>query len=262
MMTKTKKSRDGILPITVKRFGSTDENTFIRGFTYCSNETFFLLSMDSIKEYTIDLHTHSITSYDGGINAKQFEQILTNHILDFVAITDHNQTHFAEEMHKKFGEKIIVGEEIMTTEGEIIGLFLTNAIPSGGTAQETIESIHQQGGLVYIPHPFETIRKGVSQEVLQKISKQIDIMEVFNARAFLQRKSADAYSFASKHALPMAASSDAHGVRGLGSAYTTISGIPTAKTLTELLHNGSRKTKNAPLYTLLYPTVNKIKRRL
>ena len=109
--------------------------------------------------YKIDLHTHSIISYDGGITEKQYRKILEMGILDYVAITDHNETRFAGIMQKKFGDKIIIGEEIKTKEGEIIGLFLKKTIASGQSTEETAAAIHLQGGLVYIPHPFETRRK-------------------------------------------------------------------------------------------------------
>src|SRR6266576_5491693 len=106
------------------------------------------------SRYKIDLHTHSIISQDGGITASQYEKILQAGVLDCIAITDHNETSFARIMHKKLGDRIIIGEEISTPEGEIIGLFLTETIPGGIRLDEAIASIKHQGGLVYLPHPF------------------------------------------------------------------------------------------------------------
>src|SRR5215467_13245977 len=102
--------------------------------------------------YTIDLHTHSIISQDGGITASQYEKVLQSGMLDCIAITDHNETSFARIMQKKLGDRIIVGEEIETTEGEIIGLYLHETIPGGISVDEAIASIKHQGGLVYVPH--------------------------------------------------------------------------------------------------------------
>ncbi|MDA1317355.1 MAG: hypothetical protein O3B87_05045, partial [bacterium] len=103
-------------------------------------------------KYKIDLHTHSVLSHDGGISELEYKSVLDAHILDFVAITDHNQIEFALQMHEQFPEKIIVGEEIKTNEGDIIGLFLTKLISPGLSSKKTVELIKDQDGLVYIPH--------------------------------------------------------------------------------------------------------------
>jgi predicted metal-dependent phosphoesterase TrpH len=112
----------------------------------------------------VDLHTHSVASPDGGISESQYQQVLNKGTLNCIAITDHNEVDFAIAMNKKFGDKIIVGEEIMTTQGEIIGLFLTEKVPAGLSPEETVKQIRKQGALVYIPHPFETFRHGLSAE--------------------------------------------------------------------------------------------------
>src|SRR5579859_2648799 len=98
------------------------------------------------KQYKIDLHTHSIVSYDGGIREDEYKKLLTNNVIDFVAITDHNEIRFALMMQRRYGEQIIVGEEIMTAEGEIIGLFLKERIEPGLPVEETIQAIRMQRG--------------------------------------------------------------------------------------------------------------------
>ncbi|MCA9330415.1 PHP domain-containing protein, partial [Candidatus Saccharibacteria bacterium] len=116
--------------------------------------------------YKVDLHTHSQASPDGGITAEQYAHVLSTGLLDMIAITDHNSIAYAQEVQKQLGDKIIVGEEIMTNDGEIVGLFLTQVIEPGLSAQETCRRIKAQHGLVYIPHPFETVRKGLHPEKL------------------------------------------------------------------------------------------------
>jgi predicted metal-dependent phosphoesterase TrpH len=209
-----------------------------------------------------DLHTHSIISPDGGIRAAEYKKILQNNILDCIAITDHNQLDFALQQNAQFGDKIIVGEEITTTEGEMIGLFLKTLVSSGMSARKTAEAIRAQGGLVYIPHPFETIRQGIQEHILETIVESIDIIEVFNGRGRWRGKAAKALAFAQKHAIAQAASSDAHGYHGLGRTYTYLEKIPTKDTMKALLKKGKLEKTYAPLWTFLYPSLNKIKNKL
>lgn len=209
----------------------------------------------------IDLHTHSIISYDGGISRNQYEKLFEKGILDVIAITDHNETKFAIEMAKKIGNKIIVGEEISTIEGEMIGLFLEKTVPGGLIAKETAKQIHEQGGIVYIPHPFETLRKGLQNEAMQTIIQHIDIIEVFNARGRWRGKSRQALEFAKLNRKAMAASSDSHCQQGMGSSFSIISEIPTNKSLISLLAKGQMNKRFAPAFTYLCPAINKIKHK-
>lgn len=212
----------------------------------------------------IDLHTHSIISPDGAgsITESDFQGFLENGILDCIAITDHNEIHFAEMMHKKYGEKIIIGEEITTGDGEMVGLFLKQKIAPGMSAKQTAKAIHDQGGLVYIPHPFETFRKGMQLPVLEEIVKDIDIFEVFNGRGMFRGKAKKAEAFARKYDLIGAASSDAHGARGVGRTFSIIHTIPTRLTLKKLLQEGKLQKTYASLWTYLYPVMNIIKKKL
>jgi predicted metal-dependent phosphoesterase TrpH len=211
--------------------------------------------------YKIDLHTHSIISYDGGITTAGYTKIFEKGILDCVAITDHNETRFARMLHEQFGEKIIVGEEISTTAGDLIGLFLTETISPNMTIAETVAAIHLQGGLVYIPHPFETRRKGLQKEVLEEIHEEIDIVEVYNGRALFRGKPVLAESFAKAYQFPEAASSDAHGYAGMGRTYSIVSQIPTPKNVKKLLQTASLHKQHAPLLSLFSPLINKIKNK-
>lgn len=212
-------------------------------------------------QYRIDLHTHSIISRDGGITGKQYKKILHSGMLNCVAITDHNTIEFAQLMHKKLGEQIIVGEEITTTDGEIIGLFLQKAIPAGLTAVQTVSAIHDQGGIVYIPHPLETRRKGLQRKVLEQIIDSIDIVETFNARARWLGKASETDAFSTKHTLIKAASSDAHGYFGVGSAYSTIKQVPTRHSIQQLLKEATLQKTYAPVWTYAYPAMNKVKNK-
>src|ERR1039457_5438980 len=103
--------------------------------------------------FKVDLHTHSPASPDGGISADQYIEAISTGVLDCVAITDHNRINFAKKLNHSVGDKIIIGEEIMTSGGEIIGLYRNEQVPANLTPIDTIRIIKDQGGLVYIPHP-------------------------------------------------------------------------------------------------------------
>lgn len=217
--------------------------------------------MDKIQ-YKVDLHSHSIISHDGGISADEYEHLLSSGALDCIAITDHNETSFARIMHKKLGDKIIIGEEITTTEGEIIGLYLKETIPAKLSAVETLQQIKAQDALVYIPHPYEVFRKGLQGTTLEAIKDEIDIVEVFNGRGQMRGKPKEALSFANLYEKSMAASSDAHTIRGIGRTYSVVTEFPEHKTLKQLLSRPVLARKYAPLYTLLYPSINRIKNKI
>jgi predicted metal-dependent phosphoesterase TrpH len=213
-------------------------------------------------QYKVDLHSHSIISQDGGITADEYERLLSTDTLDCIAITDHNETSFARIMQKKHGDRIIIGEEITTTDGEIIGLYLQETIPAHLDAVETVKRIRDQGGLVYIPHPFEIFRKGLQQAALDRIKDEIDIVEVFNGRGILRGKPKEALLFANHYEKSQAASSDAHNIRGMGRTYSLVSEFPTHKTLKRLLARPTLSRKYAPAYTLLYPFINRLKNKI
>lgn len=209
--------------------------------------------------FRVDLHTHSYGSPDGGITRNQYERVFEDGTLDYVAVTDHNSISAALELQKVFGKKIIVGEEIMTTEGEIVGLFLSKEVPPHKTPAATVAAIKKQGGLVYIPHPFETVRSGLDQQSLDEISDTVDIVEVYNGRAVFQNKGPDAAVWAHLNNKATAAASDAHGIKGVGSAYVSIKEKPTVKSLVKQLRTAHPTMKRPPLRSLLYPKLNRLR---
>ncbi len=212
--------------------------------------------------HKIDLHTHSVASPDGSITAEQYHKVISSKALDAIAITDHNRIDFALEMQQKLPGAIIVGEEIMTSAGEIIGLYLTEPIRPGLTPQETIRAIKDQGGIVYIPHPFETVRKGLHPAILDELVDHIDIIEICNGRAFFQNKSEQAVVWTRLNGKIGAASSDAHGFQGLGATYTTVSAMPAKDTLLGLMDNGVPMTGRPSVRALLYPKLNRLKKKV
>lgn len=212
--------------------------------------------------FKVDLHTHSSASPDGGITAEQYRQLFADGTLDCIAITDHNTIDLALQMHQELDDKIIVGEEIDTQQGEIIGLFLSKAVPKGLDLTEVIHQIKAQGGLVYLPHPFETIRKGIQKHDLENVVDQIDIVEVYNGRAVAQNKGPEAAVWARLNQKPSAASSDAHGFKGVGTTFTTVEAIPSAKSLVGLLEKAPLTMERPPIHSLLYPKLHRLRAHL
>lgn len=212
--------------------------------------------------FKIDLHTHSVASPDGGISLEQYARALSTSVLDVIAITDHNRIDFATQAQAELGDRIIIGEEIMSTMGEIVGLYLKNPVKPGLSPLETVRQIKNQGGLVYIPHPFESIRKGLHPSVLEELVDHLDVIEVCNGRAFLQNRSAQTVIWAKLNHIVGAASSDAHGVRGLGKTFTHVKQLPTQGDLVKILAHGTPVTERPGVRSLLYPKYHSLRRRL
>ncbi len=208
------------------------------------------------------MHSHSDKSPDGGIDLDEYLLLFTKDKLDYIAITDHDSISGAVKAQKRIGERIIIGQEITTKQGEIIGLFINTKIKPGQDAFAAAKEVKEQGGLVYIPHPFETVRQGISKETLNGISDLVDIVEVFNGRAVFQNKGPEAATWAKLNNKVTCASSDAHGILGIGTCYTTISEPPTAANLVKQLRTAKLTTMHPPLYTLLYPKLNRLRGKL
>ncbi|HSW80914.1 MAG TPA: PHP domain-containing protein [Candidatus Saccharimonas sp.] len=206
--------------------------------------------------FTIDLHTHSQASPDGALTLADYERSP----LDFIAITDHDRIDFALGAKAKLGAKIIVGEEITTRDGELIGLFLTHAIPPKLSATQTITAIKKQGGLVYVPHPFETVRKGVQKPTLDAIAKEVDIIETHNGRAVFQNYGCHARTWVKEHEVAAASSSDAHGPYGWNRTYSFIAAEPTTKNLPDLLRTANKRRNDTVGLGILYPKINRLRR--
>lgn len=137
-----------------------------------------------------------------------------------IAIADHGTIEGALKAQTLAPFPVIIAEEILTPHGEIMGMFLKEGIPSGLSVAETIARIRAQGGLVCIPHPFDSLRQSpLNNKVPDDIVEHIDIIEMFNSRSPLLRSSTKARLFAEKYGLVMSAGSDAHTPYEIGNAY-------------------------------------------
>lgn len=200
-----------------------------------------------------DLHIHTGYSPDCSTPlAKIIERCLKIGI-NCVAVTDHNTIAGALDMKRLSPFKVIVGEEIDTATGEIIGYFLSEEIPKGLTAEETAIRIKKQGGAVCIPHPFDRFRMSALQrQSLEKLLPYIDIIEVFNSRIFLRRYIAMAEHFAQAHGLLSSAGSDAHTASEVGNAYVDMPDFNNKDQFLAALVQGNMVGRRSSLLVRLY----------
>jgi len=199
----------------------------------------------------VDLHMHTDHSGDCATPVDVLIHTARDRGLGAIAITDHNEVSGALEARKlaeKLGDiKVIVAEEVKTAEqGEVIGLFLEEKIPKGLTMAETIAEIRRQGGLVYVPHPFDRFHSVPDYEHLLDIVEEIDLLEVFNPRVALTSFNEEAVRFATKYRIVPAAGSDSHVAQGLGSVRQRIHDFDGPAEFLEAMRDAdiTRKHKN------------------
>ncbi|MBA3305097.1 MAG: glycosyltransferase [Thermoleophilaceae bacterium] len=171
----------------------------------------------------VDLHMHTDHSFDCATPAATLLEAAGEAGLGAIAVTDHNEVSGAHEA-RKLAEadgglvKVIVAEEVKTADqGEVIGLFIEEKIPRGMSLQETIAAIRSQGGLVYVPHPFDRMHSVPDYEHLLDVVEQVDAIEVFNPRVAFSAFNEEAERFAAKYRIVAGAGSDSHVAAGLGS---------------------------------------------
>jgi predicted metal-dependent phosphoesterase TrpH len=199
----------------------------------------------------VDLHMHTDHSPDCATPVEVLLQTARDRGLGAIAITDHNEVSGALEAQRiaeQLGDiEVIVAEEVKTAEqGEVIGLFLEERIPKGLSMAETIAEIRRQGGLVYVPHPFDRFHSVPDYEHLIEIVEEVDILEVFNPRVALTAFNEEAERFARKYRIVPGAGSDSHVAQGLGSVRVRIHDFDGPAEFLEAMRDAdiTRKHKN------------------
>lgn len=192
----------------------------------------------------VDLHCHSEASWDCVTPLARFPERCRARGISVQAITDHDKIWGAKklrDMTRGSELTVIVGEEVTTAEGELIGLFLEALIPPGMSARDTVKAIRDQGGLVLLPHGFDPLkRKRLKPNALAKIAHEIDIVEIFNTRVSKTAWNEAARQWAVKEGKLMSGGSDAHTARDIGSAWVTVPecDISTPASLLQALSQG------------------------
>ena len=195
----------------------------------------------------VDLHMHTHFSPDSGAPARSIVARCVKSGLNYIAVTDHNTIRGALEVRSIAEFPVIVGEEVKSSAGDIIGLFLEEEVPRGLSPLATVEAIRAQGGLVMVPHPFDRLRpSAIKYEALLEILPYVDIMESFNAHNLFMRDNEKATVFSRQHHLVEAAVSDSHTPMELGSTFMEIQDFDgTPQGLKDALAGARAVTKRA-----------------
>lgn len=167
---------------------------------------------------TAEFHCHSVYSHDSSNRVPQLLAEARRRGLGRLAITDHNSIVGALKAKELDPDLVIVGEEILTSKGELLAYYLSEAIPKGLSPMQAIERLKGQGAFIAIPHVFDLRRHGWRREDLLEILPYVDALEVFNARCLSPRVNLRVREFAQARELPMLAGSDAHSLVELGLA--------------------------------------------
>jgi predicted metal-dependent phosphoesterase TrpH len=176
--------------------------------------------LDDRDRIVVDLHMHTTWSHDCSIEVDELLEHAEAEGLGAIAVTDHNLLGGAlEAVERAHGRRLIVipGEEVKTAgQGEVIGLFIQEEIAKGMSFAETVDAIRAQGGLVYLPHPFDRLHAIPDAATLHRHLAEIDVFEVYNARLLFEGYNDEAVRFARKYNLMAGAGSDAHVLQGVG----------------------------------------------
>ncbi|MCU0496222.1 MAG: PHP domain-containing protein [Anaerolineae bacterium] len=170
--------------------------------------------------WKVDLHSHTRWSLDCVTKFERVIQLCERRGIQRIAITDHNTADGALAMQKLAPDLVIVGEEIMTTQGELLAYFVKESVPEGLTPQETIQRLRDQGAVISVAHPFDRLRKGAWEEAdLLRIVELVDAIEIFNARCAFPEDNTRAKAFAQAHQRLGTAGSDGHTPPEYGNGY-------------------------------------------
>ncbi|RPI92770.1 MAG: histidinol-phosphatase [Chloroflexi bacterium] len=195
----------------------------------------------------VEFHCHTSASRDSLTRPADLVDTCRRKGIDRVVVTDHNTIAGARAAQALDPERVIVGEEIMTTQGEILAAFVSEEIPRGLTPQETIRRLKDQGAFISVSHPFDSWRSGGWREAnLLEILPQVDAIEVYNSRCMLPRFNREARRFAEKHKIAGTVGSDAHAAFELGRSLMVLEPFESPEGLRNVIRTGKQKVRWSP----------------
>jgi len=211
----------------------------------------------------VDFHCHTIASKDSLMSFEDLVRAYRRRGLDRLVITDHNTIAGALAAHKLDPERIIIGEEIMTTRGEILAAYLTEEVPPGLSSREAIKRLRDQEAFIIVAHPFDTWRSGHwDLEDLLETAPLVDAIEVFNARCMRPGANRLAMAFAREHNLPGTAGSDAHAAFEVGSACLVLPQFEGADELRAVIRQGRIQGRLSPFWVHFVSRYARLRRKV
>ncbi len=187
----------------------------------------------------VDFHCHSHWSHDSLMTPARIVEAARLRGLDKIAITDHNSIEGALEGQHLSPEIIIIGEEIMTSSGEILALFVKENIPGGLSPRKTIDLLRGQGAFISISHPFDSSRSLWDVHELIELLPEVDAIEILNARCLRTRYNTKAAQVAKEHHLPGTAGSDGHTYMEVSAAFLRLPDFTNAAELKHALQQAT-----------------------
>jgi predicted metal-dependent phosphoesterase TrpH len=203
--------------------------------------------MSNSKSCKVEFHCHTMASKDSLTPPKELIKKARSRGVDRLVITDHNSIAGAKEAQILDPDLVIIGEEIMTTRGEILASFVKDEIPAGLPPIEVIESLKDQGAFISVSHPFDSLRAGGWKEPdLLEILPFVDAIEVFNSRCMRKSFNRDARLFAEKYNIPGTVGSDAHAAFEVGRSLLKLAPFEGPDGLRKIIRAGVPITKWSP----------------
>jgi hypothetical protein len=199
----------------------------------------------------VEFHCHTHASNDSLTTPQQLVETCRQKGIDRVVITDHNTTAGALQAKALDPERVIVGEEIKTTQGELLAAYVQEEIPPRLTPMETIQRLRNQGAFISVSHPFDHQRYGWQVHELMEILPLVDAIEVFNARCYNPVYNTQAQNFARQHNLAVTVGSDAHAAFELGKATLVLPSFGNAEELKSIIRQGRIKATMSPAWVHL-----------
>jgi hypothetical protein len=210
-----------------------------------------------------EFHCHTNASPDGLPTPKQLVDACRKRGIDRVIVTDHNTIAGALEAQRIAPDLVIIGEEIMTTQGELLCAFVTDEIPAGLDPRDAITKLRAQGAFISVSHPFDRFRDGAWRESdLLAILPLVDAIEVFNARCFLSADNDRARAFAETHDIPGTCGSDAHSAMELGRGTLLLPTFSGGDDLRSVIRQGIPQTRLSSPFIHFTSRFAKIKKSL
>lgn len=195
----------------------------------------------------VEFHCHTDASKDSLTHPEDLIRAARQKGIDWLIITDHNTIVGAQAAQSLDPKLVIIGEEIMTTRGEILASFVREEIPAGLSPQDTIRRLRDQGAFISVSHPFDRLRSGAWEEAdLLEILPLVDAIEVYNSRCMFPSFNREARRFAEKHHIPGTVGSDAHATFEVGRSLMQLEPFEGPEEMRKIIRSGKPLTKWSP----------------